>query len=263
MDAVFKALADPSRRLLLDKLFERDGQSLGELVEHLEMTRYGVMKHLKVLEETGLVATRRVGRHKFHYLNPVPIRSLHDRWISKYAEPWVTALADLKTDLETDAMDKPMHVYQTYIHTTPERLWQAITRGEITRRYFHQTAVESTWQTGSPVIYRQPDGTVAVEGEVVAAEPPRRLQMTWSFRNGHDAEAIADPPSRVTWEIEPVDGVCKLTLVHDGFASETATYRSIREGWTPILASLKSLLETGEPLPLVGVCEPQPMEVGA
>jgi DNA-binding transcriptional ArsR family regulator len=99
-DGVFKALADPTRRHLLDQLFERDGRTLGELEAGLDMTRFGVMKHLRVLEESGLITTRRSGREKHHYLNPVPIRLIHDRWISKYAEHRVAALVDLKTTLE-------------------------------------------------------------------------------------------------------------------------------------------------------------------
>jgi DNA-binding transcriptional ArsR family regulator len=102
-DPVFRALADPTRRHLLDRLFERDGRTLTELESDLEMTRFGVMKHLRVLEDAGLVVTRRSGREKLHYLNPVPIRLIHDRWITKYAERRVSALADLKTQLEESA----------------------------------------------------------------------------------------------------------------------------------------------------------------
>jgi DNA-binding transcriptional ArsR family regulator len=102
MDEVFKALADPTRRSLLDELFERDGQSLSELEQRLPMSRFGVMKHLKVLEEAGLVTTRRRGREKLHFLNPVPIQLVHDRWVSKYAEPWASALSELKDELEED-----------------------------------------------------------------------------------------------------------------------------------------------------------------
>jgi DNA-binding transcriptional ArsR family regulator len=102
MDEVFRALADPTRRSLLDELFERDGQSLSELEQRLPMTRFGVMKHLKLLEEAGLVTTRRRGREKLHFLNPVPIRLIHDRWVSKYSEPWVSALSKLKEDLEDE-----------------------------------------------------------------------------------------------------------------------------------------------------------------
>jgi DNA-binding transcriptional ArsR family regulator len=102
MDDVFKALADPTRRGLLDALFERDGQTLGELESRFEMSRFGVMKHLKLLEEAGLVVTKRRGREKLHFLNPVPIRLVHDRWVSKYAEPWAAGLSELKQDLEKE-----------------------------------------------------------------------------------------------------------------------------------------------------------------
>ncbi len=103
MDAVFKALADPTRRDLLDRLFEQDGQTLSSLEQELPMTRFGVMKHLKVLKEAGLVSTKRRGREKLHFLNPVPIRLIHDRWVSKYTEPWAAALSGLKYDIEEDA----------------------------------------------------------------------------------------------------------------------------------------------------------------
>src|SRR5689334_15059404 len=101
MDDVFKALSDPTRRDLLDELFREDGQTLSALEARFDMTRFGIMKHLKILEEAGLVVTRRRGREKLHYLNPVPIRLVHDRWVSKYAEPWAAALSDLKTRLES------------------------------------------------------------------------------------------------------------------------------------------------------------------
>jgi DNA-binding transcriptional ArsR family regulator len=101
-DAVFKALADPTRRFLLDRLYARDGRTLTELESELEMTRFGVMKHLRVLEEADLVLSRRRGREKLHFLNPVPIRLIHDRWIDKYTERRVSALADLKTELEKE-----------------------------------------------------------------------------------------------------------------------------------------------------------------
>jgi DNA-binding transcriptional ArsR family regulator len=100
MDAVFKALADPTRRSLLDRLFEDDGQTLSALEERVPMTRFGVMKHLRVLEEAGLVTTRRRGREKLHFLNAVPIRLIHERWVSKYAEPWAATLTGLKRQLE-------------------------------------------------------------------------------------------------------------------------------------------------------------------
>jgi DNA-binding transcriptional ArsR family regulator len=105
IDDVFKALADPTRRRLLDELFERDGQTLSALEQRLPMSRFGVAKHLKVLEGAGLVTTRRRGREKLHFLNPVPIREVNDRWVSKYAEPWASALTELKRDLEEEQDD--------------------------------------------------------------------------------------------------------------------------------------------------------------
>jgi DNA-binding transcriptional ArsR family regulator len=148
MDAVFRALADPTRRELLDELFKEDGQTLGALEDRFSMTRFGVMKHLKLLEEAGLVVTRRRGREKLHFLNPVPIRLVHDRWVSKYAEPWVSGLSDIKQRLERD-MEK---IYEIYIRTTPDRLWQAITDPEIRSKYNFGAAVQSEWEVGSPLV---------------------------------------------------------------------------------------------------------------
>jgi uncharacterized protein YndB with AHSA1/START domain/DNA-binding transcriptional ArsR family regulator len=245
---VFRALADPSRRRLLDSLFAEDGQTLGELAARLpSMTRFGVMKHLRILEAAGLVASRKVGRERLHYLNPVPIRLIHDRWIGKYAEPWVGALAGLKLQFEGAPMERPRHVFQVYIRASPEQLWQAITDPELTRRYFRRSRVESTWQPGERMSYWIGQDLV-VDGEVLEADRPRRLVTTWSFRR--NPELREDPPSRVTWEIEPIGDSCKLTLVHDDFAAETATFKSVGSGWPLVLSSLKSLLETGEGLSL-------------
>src|SRR5438309_3488211 len=162
MDEVFRALADPTRRSLLDELFEQDGQSLSALEQRLPMTRFGVMKHLKLLEQAGLVVTRKRGREKLHFLNPVPIRLVHDRWVSKYAEPWAAALSGLKRDIEEDTMEK---VFEIYIKTTPERLWKAITDPEQRRRYSFGTRVSSDWTPGSRYEASVPDGSFAlVEG---------------------------------------------------------------------------------------------------
>src|ERR687885_4864 len=158
-DVWFKALADPSRRLLLDSLFDEDGQTLGELSARLPgMTRFGVMKHLRLLEAAGLVATRKVGREKLHYLNPVPIRLIHNRWIGKYAEPWVGALADLKADLEGTRMERPRHIFQIFIRTSPEALWQAITDPAFTERFFFQTRLQAELRAGASLQYCNRDG---------------------------------------------------------------------------------------------------------
>src|SRR6266511_4343934 len=145
MDEVFRALADPTRRSLLDELFREDGQTLSALERRLPMTRFGVMKHLKLLEEAGLVVTKRRGREKLHYLNPVPIRLVHDRWVSKYAEPWAAGLSGLK-----DRLESPMEkVFEIYIKTTPERLWEAITNGETRSKDNFGASVRSDWKPGS------------------------------------------------------------------------------------------------------------------
>jgi DNA-binding transcriptional ArsR family regulator/uncharacterized protein YndB with AHSA1/START domain len=246
MEAIFRALGDPHRRLLLDRLRERDGQTLAELDRHLPMTRFGTMKHLRVLEAAGLVTTRREGRRKLHYLNPVPIREIHDRWISKYAEKWAGALSRLKQHLEGPAMAPPRHVYTIFIRTSPQRLWEALTSPEDTKNYFYGTAVRSDWKPGSRVLYMYPNGTVAADGEVIESDPPRRLVTSFDAR--WDDEVAADAPHRVAWEIESVGPICRLTVTHDGFEGETATYRSVSGGVSVILSSLKSLLETGEPL---------------
>jgi len=242
MEDVFRALGDPSRRLLLDKLFERDGQTLGDLVQHLEMSRFGVMKHLKVLEEANLVVTRKVGREKHHYLNPVPIREMQDRWVSKFAEPWVSALTGLRTTLEAEHMaDKPKHVFQIYIRCTPRRLWDTITTPELSRRCFSER-FESDFRPGSDYTLASDDEEY-VRGRVLEADPPTRLVMTWDEQ--HES-MIDDPVTRVTWEIEQQGDVCKLTLTHDDFESENETFRSVGGGWPKVLSSLKSLVETGE-----------------
>jgi len=247
MEQVFRALADPNRRSLLDALHERDGRSLGELEEVLPgMTRFGVMKHLRVLSDAGLVATRRDGRRKLHYLNPVPIQLIADRWISRFAAPWTTGLADLKATLEaTSPMSAPKHVYEVYIRTTPERLWHAITDPAMTAAYYFNTEIQSDFTPGSPYTMRKPDGELSIDGEILEADPPRKLIQSFNMRWNPEVD---DPPSRVTWEITPMGDTCRLSLTHDGFASETRTYSEVAGGWSLILSSLKSVLETGEPL---------------
>jgi uncharacterized protein YndB with AHSA1/START domain/predicted transcriptional regulator len=253
MEAVFRALADPSRREVLDLLYEREGRSLGELGEHFDMTRFGVMKHLRVLEEAGLVSTTRVGREKLHYLNPVPIRQIHDRWMGKFSARVTATLIDLKKTLEEEAMDlvdKPTHVFEILIQTTPEHLWEALTESEFTTQYYYASKVESDWKPGSDFRMTLPDGTEAIRGEVVEAEPGKRLVTTFDAR--WDDGVAADEPSRISWDIEQQGEACKLTVTHDGFGAETETYRQIAGGMPYILSGLKTLLETGKPLTVAG-----------
>ena len=245
MDVIFKALADPTRRSLLDELFSRDGQTLSELGERFEMTRFGVMKHLKQLEETGLVVTKRRGREKLHYLNPVPIRLVHDRWVSKYAEPWAAALSDIKHRLESD-MEK---VFEIYIRTTPDRLWEAITDPEIRAKYNFGVGVQSDWKPGSRLEMSSPNaGALLGDGEVLEAEPPTRLVHTMTALWGDDVSA--EGQSRVTWDIEPIGDSCRLTVTHDQLRE--GANGQLYGGWPMILSGLKTWLETGELLPTPG-----------
>ena len=245
MDDVFRALADPTRRALLDELFERDGQSLTALEQRLPMTRFGVMKHLRVLEEAGLVVTKRRGREKLHFLNPVPIRLVHDRWVSKYAEPRVAALSELKTRLEK-TMEK---VYEIYIKTTPERLWEAITEPELRAKYNFGVRVNSDWTPGSSYEGTSPGAPGALmQGENLEVDPPRRLVQ--SFTAIWSDEVRSEGASRITWEIEPVGDSCRLTVTHDELAE--GANGELFGGWPMILSGLKTLLETGELLTTPG-----------
>jgi uncharacterized protein YndB with AHSA1/START domain/DNA-binding transcriptional ArsR family regulator len=248
-DVVFKALADPTRRSLLDELFREDGQTLHQLEARFEMTRFGVMKHLKVLEDAGLVLSRRQGREKVHHLNPVPIRLVHDRWVSKYAEPWAAGLSGLKQELERTTMEpKTMEkVFEIYIKTTPERLWEAITDPAIRARYNFGAGAHSDWTAGSRVELQAGEFLLG-EGDVLEVDPPRRLVHTLLAHFSPDAEA--EGSSRVTWEIEPVGDSCRLTLVHDQMREGAC--EQLYGGWPMILSGLKTWLETGELLTTPG-----------
>jgi uncharacterized protein YndB with AHSA1/START domain/DNA-binding transcriptional ArsR family regulator len=262
-DEVFRALADPSRRTLLDRLFERDGQTLGELEAVLPaMTRFGVMKHLRVLEAANLVTSRKVGRERHHYLNPVPIRRIHDRWLDRYAIRAADLLTDLKTLLEIDPMTSPdsaapstiaaaeptaapRHVFATFIRATPEAIWRALTESDFTTRYWYGSTVHSDWTAGAPWELRTAQGQVGITGEVLQADPPSRLVVTYEQAWG----GVDEPPSRVTFEIEGAGpGVQKLTVVHETQPGATTQIADVAAGWPFIIAGLKTLLETGEPL---------------
>jgi uncharacterized protein YndB with AHSA1/START domain/DNA-binding transcriptional ArsR family regulator len=246
MDEVFRALADPTRRSLLDALREQDGQTLGSLEQRLPMTRFGVMKHLRVLEEAGLVVTRRRGREKLHYLNAVPIRLVHDRWVSKYAEPWAATLSELKTRLEDRTMEK---VFEIYIKTTPERLWDAITNPAIRPTYSFGGCVETDWQVGSSYRMVHPGAPSFLgEGENLEVDPPRKLVQ--SFRALWSEDVTAEGTSRVTYEIEQVADSCRLRVIHDQLRE--GANDELYGGWPMILSGLKTYLETGEKLTTPG-----------
>lgn len=245
METVFRALADPTRRALLDALFEDDGQSLTSLEGRFDMTRIGVAKHLGILEEAGLVVTRRQGREKLHFLNPVPIRLVHDRWVGKYTEEWAAGLVGLKNELE-QSMEK---MFEIYIRTTPERLWDAITDPEIRARYHFGSRVESDWSEGSGyALVHEGAPRPLVEGENLEVDPPRRLVQTMTAFWGPEAEA--EGTSRVTWKIEPVGDSCRLVVTHDQLREGAS--EELYGGWPMVLSGLKTWLETGEELTTPG-----------
>lgn len=266
MDEIFKALADPSRRQLLDRLNARNGQTLGQLCVGLEMARQSVTKHLAVLEAAGLVTTLRRGREKLHYLNAAPINDIADRWMDRYGRERARALGDLKHALE-GAMSQTEFVYVTYIRTTPQELWRALTDPAFTHRYWGAGLV-SDWKAGSPILWQDaPDAEPRDMDQVVLeSEPYRRLSYTWHNYQPEHAEffgwsdeyfagLVREQRSKVTFELEPHAATVKLTVIHAGFSGDTEMLQAVSGrkkesgGWPEILANLKTLLETGETVP--------------
>lgn len=244
---VFKALSDKSRRLLLDRLFQQDGQTLSELEAHLDMTRFGVMKHLRILEEANLITTEKIGSEKHHYLNAVPIQLVYDRWVNKYARRWAEPLADLKYQLENETMSNtPDNIYQIFIQTTPEKLWNALIDGDMTQKYYFGTRVESEWRAGAPYTYKYENGEDMVKGEVIEVEPPKKLVTTFQpiFAGPEAGTSI----SRVTFEIEDLGDTCRLKLTHEDLDPEQPLTAGIMEGWAKIFSSLKTVLEVEQTL---------------
>lgn len=243
MDAVFKALSDPTRRQLLDTLRDRGGLTLTELERGLGMTRFGVMKHLKVLEEANLVVTRRDGRFKYHYLNALPIQEVADRWMAPYAKPLARFALNLKNALESEPpmADKPDFVVSTYIRTTPDRLWEALTNPEITRQFYYGGRVQAQLEVGGRFDYLDPKGEINLRGEVLEVDPPRRLVTTFKASWAEPGGEV----TRVMYEIEPMGEVCKFTLTHFDYEKSKA---GVEQGWPIIISGLKTWLETGRPL---------------
>ena len=271
-DAVFRALADPSRRELLDRLNACDGQTLGDLCVGLDMSRQSVSKHLAILEGALLITTVWQGREKRHFLNVVPINAIADRWLRTFDRTRVQALADLKTALEAQeeprmstspAQATSQFVYRTWIRTTPEELWQALTTTEFTRQYWNMEFI-TDWQPGSPMVWIY-NGTRIEDPEqkVLEAQPGKRLAFTWhgltpefSAVVGLDDETratlIAEPRSIVTFEITPVDdndAWVQLVVTHTCEVADSAIVGMVTEGWPSLLSGLKTLLETGTTFP--------------
>ena len=241
-DEVFRALADPTRRRLLDRLHERNGQTLGELCASAGMARQSVTQHLGVLEAANLISTTRRGREKLHHLNPVPLHEIQERWIDKFEPPRLRALGALRRRAEGPVSDIPTYVYVTYIESTPERVWEALTDADLTASYWgHRN--ESDWQVGSRWEHVRIDGSgiVDVAGEVVESTPPRRLVSRWGPPEG-------GPESTVTFDIEPYETIVRLTVTHEDLPTPD-DLDAVSGGWPAVFSNLKSLLETGHVLP--------------
>ena len=265
MDDVFRALSDPSRRALLDSLNQNNGQTLRELCNGLDMARQSVSKHLAVLEDAHLVATQRRGREKLHFLNAAPINAIADRWINHYDRRRAEALADLKTALEqkpvttSTTSQATEFVYTTYIKTTPEQLWKALTDPAFTARYWG-VELTSDWKVGSQITWQYNGVTMdGADQTVLASDVNRRLSYKWHAITPDFAALIGVDPeeaaalaaeqrSNVTFDIEQAGEAVKLTVTHGGFEPGSTILPGISEGWPTILASLKSLLETGNEL---------------
>jgi DNA-binding transcriptional ArsR family regulator/uncharacterized protein YndB with AHSA1/START domain len=259
MDAVFKALADPSRRRMLDSLNARGGQNLTELCEGLDMARQSVSKHLAVLEAANLVTTVRRGREKLHYLNAAPINEIEQRWINQYDRGRIRALGDLKRALEGNAVDNREFVYTTYINATPELLWKGLTDPAFTNRYWG-LELQTDWKVGSPITWEHHGVTIADPAQVVLeADPFRRLAYTWhSFTpewaeffevdEERRAQLATETRSQVAFDIEPDGQICRLTVVHEFFEPESIVATMVSQGWPRVLSDLKTLIETGDVL---------------
>lgn len=249
MDAIYKAIADETRRSLLDALRQEDGQTLTDLESRLGMTRFGVSKHLKILEAAGLITTHKSGRFKYHYLNAAPLQQVIDRWIEPLVQkPLARAALDLKLRLEgntamtTDTQARPDFILETYIKTTPEKLWEALTSEPLTARYNALAgAIQSDFKPGSPYKHILPNGESILSGEILAVTPLKHLNMTF-VPGWVGPDAVA---SRCVYDIEVVGETCKLTIKHFDIP---AGQEGVKEGWAKIMSNLKSLLETGEVL---------------
>ena len=243
MDAIFKALNDPARRDLLDSLRRRDGQSLSDLEEVLEMSRFGVMKHLKVLEEADLIVTRRDGRFKYHYLNAVPLQDVMDRWAAPFLQRQARAVTELKAKLERDtAMAKPDFMMQTFIRCSQDALWAALTEADQMAAYhFACNVVEGNAKVDETTAFIRPDGSSMLNQTTTALDPKSRIAMTFEpLFMGPDA-----PASHMVYLIEEQGDQCKLTIEHYDMAPGQEGFA---EGWARLASSLKSYLETGSAL---------------
>jgi uncharacterized protein YndB with AHSA1/START domain/DNA-binding transcriptional ArsR family regulator len=247
MDKIFNALGDKSRRYLMDLLYEKSGQSLTELSSQLEMSRQAVTKHLKILESADLIVPVWKGKEKLHYLNPVPLRLIYSRWISKFDENRILGLYELKNDLENNHQEVKMKgfIYQIVIASSAQKVWESLTNPEFTQKFWFGRKVLSDWKVGSVVSVLTPEGKEEVKGEVIEFQPNTRLSYTWQT-----PEETLEEATTVVFELQEMGPMTKLTILHD-IDAENAKFQQAAAGWTFILCGLKTFLETGAPMPSI------------
>ncbi|MEM6309894.1 MAG: metalloregulator ArsR/SmtB family transcription factor [Pseudomonadota bacterium] len=252
MDKIFKSLNDPARRDILDSLRAKDGQSLSELETQFDMTRFGVMKHLALLEEAGLIVSRKNGRFKYHYLNAVPLQEVIDRWIEPLlAKPIARGLIDLKTHLEgenemLDDIAKPDFVHQTMIRCTQDALWDALTRADHLAQYhFMVNRAEGDATEGQAMDMIREDGSLLLRQTTTKLTLKTRIEQTFEPHfYGEEGQH-----SRIVFMIEVEGAHCKLSCEHYDIP---AGQEGVMDGWMRHIASLKSWLETGTPIKVEG-----------
>lgn len=245
MDKIFNALGDKSRRHLLDILYQRNGLSLTELSGTLEMSRQAVTKHLKILEDANLVVPVWKGREKLHYLNPVPLRLIYLRWISKFDETRIGGIFDMKNNIEATAQEVKMNgfMYQIVIAASSEKVWESLTNPEFTQKFWFGRSVVSDWKVGSAVSIVTPEGNAEATGEVIEFQPNKRLSYTWL-----SAKETIEEISTVVFELQEMGPLTKLTILHD-IDADKASFQQAAAGWTFILCGMKTFLETGSSMP--------------
>ncbi len=256
VDGVFKALADPTRRLLLDRLREHNGQTLAELCAHLDMARQSVTQHLDILGAANLVTVVRRGRERLHYLNPTPIHEIEERWISGFDKPRLQAISAIRNQAEEDAMTStttiPTYVYVTYIRAGAEQVWQALTDADLTARVLgprQRVRLAAGLDLGAPPHRRLGRRRRRRQGARDRPAPPARHHV-----RGPGGGEPSEGPTEVTFLIEPHEGIVRLTVTHENVPT-AEMLSDISTGWPAVLANLKSLLETGD------VLSPPPYEM--
>jgi uncharacterized protein YndB with AHSA1/START domain/DNA-binding transcriptional ArsR family regulator len=248
MEKIFNALGDKSRRYLLDLLYEKNGQSLTELSSHLDMSRQAVTKHLKILEDANLIIPVWKGKEKLHYLNPVPLRLIYSRWISKFDEDRIQGLYEMKDELENNTLEVEMKgfVYQIVIASSAEKVWESLTNPEFTQKFWFGRRVVSDWEVGSDVKVITPEGNAEVNGKVLEYKPHTRLSYTWKTPDITSEDEV----TTVVFELQEMGPMTKVTILHD-MDAESAKFNQAAAGWTFILCGLKTFLETGAPMPSI------------